>query len=85
MLSHYKNLGKMRKKWSKIFAEGKYKPLKSEGGILEFERNFEGKKLRIIANASEFSYELPIFTADEITNEQIKEIKPCTVAVIEVN
>ena len=85
LLSHYKNLGKMRKKWSKIFAEGKYKPLKSEGGILEFERNFEGKKLRIIANASEFSYELPIFTADEITNEQIKEIKPCTVAVIEVN
>ena len=85
LLSHYKNLGKMRKKWSSIFAEGKYIPLKSDGGILAFERNCNGKKLRIIANASEFSYELPVFTLDEITNERIKEIKPFSVAVIDVN
>lgn len=85
LLGFYRNLGKMRKKWSKVFAQGKYVPVKSEGGILEFERENNGKKLRIIANASEFSYQLPVYIVDEITNERLKEIKPCSVVVISLN
>lgn len=82
LLTHYQNLGKMRKNLFCVLAKGDYVPIKAEGGVLIFDRVSEYGKVHVISNASEFPVELPVMVHDEATGGITKSVRPHSTVVV---